>query len=78
MDFYLEFANDYGVADTLGNILEWTLDTWKECEPGEESKDIYVVKGASWISDAPVSLTDRQSAYKNITSNILGFRCIAI
>ena len=27
VDSYLEFANDYGVADTLGNILEWTLDS---------------------------------------------------
>ena len=78
VDSYLEFANDYGVADTLGNILEWTLDTWEACNPGEERRDRYVVKGASWISDAPVSLTDRQPAYKNITSNILGFRCIAI
>jgi formylglycine-generating enzyme required for sulfatase activity len=78
VDSYLEFANDYGVADTLGNILEWTLDTWEECKPGEERRDRYVVKGASWIHDAPVSLTDRQPAYKNIASNILGFRCIAI
>ena len=78
VDSYLEFANDYGVADTLGNVLEWTLDTWEACNPGEERRDRYVVKGASWISDAPVSLTDRQPAYKNITSNILGFRCIAI
>jgi formylglycine-generating enzyme required for sulfatase activity len=78
VDYYLEFANDYGVADTLGNVLEWTLDSWKEDKPGEESNDIYVVKGASWISDGPVSLTDRQSAHKNMTSNILGFRCIAI
>ena len=78
VDFYLKFANEYGVADTLGNVLEWTLDAWKEDKPGEESKDSYVVKGASWISDGPVSLTDRQPAHKNMTSNILGFRCIAI
>ncbi len=78
VDCHLEFANDYGVADTLGNILEWTLDAWKEYKPGEGGEDIYVAKGASWISDAPVSLTDRQPAHKNMTSNILGFRCIAI
>jgi formylglycine-generating enzyme required for sulfatase activity len=78
VDFYLESANDYGVADTLGNVLEWTLDGWKEYKPGEESGSSYAVKGASWISDAPVRLTDRQPAHKNFTSNILGFRCIAI
>jgi formylglycine-generating enzyme required for sulfatase activity len=78
VDFYLESANDYGVADTLGNVLEWTLDGWNEYKPGEESESSYVVKGASWVSDVPVRLTDRQPAYKNFTSNALGFRCIAI
>jgi formylglycine-generating enzyme required for sulfatase activity len=78
VDHYLEFANDYEVADTLGNVLEWILDYWKEPKPGEESEGIYTVKGASWISDTPVSLVDRQAVYKNMTSNILGFRCIAI
>lgn len=75
VDKYLEYVNEYEVADTLGNVLEWTLDPWRECEPDEEN---YVVKGASWISDSEVGLTDRQPVYKNAGSNILGFRCIAI
>jgi formylglycine-generating enzyme required for sulfatase activity len=78
VDHYLKFANTFGVADALGNVLEWTLDPWSEHTADEESEDNYVVKGASWISDSPVSLTDRQPIYKNTTSNILGFRCIAI
>lgn len=77
VDHYAQFSNESGVADTLGNVLEWTLDLWKECNPGE-IEDTYVAKGASWISDIPASLTDRQPVQKNLTSNILGFRCIAI
>ncbi len=78
VDQYVKFANEYEVADTLGNVLEWTLDHWREPGPDEESEETYVVKGASWASGIPASLTDRQPVYKDISSNILGFRCIAI
>lgn len=78
VDQYVKFANEYEVADTLGNVLEWTLDLWQTPEEGEESEETYVVKGASWISDSEVCLTDRQPVYKDASSNILGFRCIAI
>ena len=78
VDTYLKYANEYEVADTLGNVLEWTLDPWRKLEPEKESEENYVVKGASWVSGSPVGLTDRQPVYKNAGSNILGFRCIAI
>lgn len=78
VDMYLKYSNEYEVTDTLGNILEWTLDPWRESEPEEDEEENYVAKGASWISDYPVGLTDRQPIYKNYSSNILGFRCIAI
>ncbi|MGV8057683.1 MAG: SUMF1/EgtB/PvdO family nonheme iron enzyme [Smithellaceae bacterium] len=78
VDQYIKFANEYEVADTLGNVLEWTLDPWEIIEQGIEGEETYVVKGASWISDSEVRLTDRQPVYKDASSNILGFRCIAI
>ena len=78
VDQYVKFANEYEVADTLGNVMEWTLDHWQEPGPEEESEETYVVKGASWVSGSPVCLTDRQPVYENTSSNILGFRCIAI
>jgi len=78
VDQYVKFSNEYEVADTLGNVLEWTLDPWQTIKPGEEEDDGYVIKGSSWISDSPISLTDRRPFYKNACSNILGFRCIAI
>jgi len=78
VDQYVKFANEYEVADILGNVMEWTLDPWQILEQEEESEETYVVKGASWISGSDVCLTDRQPVYKDTSSNILGFRCIAI
>ncbi|OPY86231.1 MAG: Serine/threonine-protein kinase pkn1 [Smithella sp. PtaU1.Bin162] len=78
VDQYVKFSNEYEVADTLGNVLEWTLDPWQAIKPGEEEDDGYVIKGSSWTSDSPISLTERRPFYKNACSNILGFRCIAI
>jgi formylglycine-generating enzyme required for sulfatase activity len=78
VDQYVKFANEYEVADMLGNVMEWTLDPWQDPVQGEESEENYVVKGASWISDSEACLTDRQPVYEDISSNILGFRCIAI
>ena len=78
VDKYLEFANACGVADALGNVLEWTLDNWEAQKPGEKNTDIHVVKGGSWISDGPVCLSNRYPMDRNTSSNVLGFRCVAI
>lgn len=78
VDQYIKYSNDYEVVDCLGNVLEWTLDPWPTSGSFEEGEETYVVKGASWISDCPATLTDRQPVYKDSSSNILGFRCIAI
>jgi len=78
VDKYLEFAGESGVADTLGNVLEWTLDIWERPESGEKNIDIYVVKGGSWISNDLISLSARYPMDRNTSSNVLGFRCVAI
>jgi len=78
VDQYVKFENAEGVADTLGNVLEWTLDVWATRQEDDEVAETYIVKGASWISDKDVTLTDRHFVDKNASSNILGFRCIAI
>jgi formylglycine-generating enzyme required for sulfatase activity len=78
VDKYLESANDFGVADTLGNVLEWTLDLWGSNQSKDKNTEIYVVKGGSWISDGSLCLPGRYPMDKKIASNILGFRCIAI
>lgn len=74
VDKYLKFANSAEVADTLGNVLEWTSDVIGD----REAADTYITKGASWISHGEISLTDRHYIEMNASSNILGFRCVAI
>lgn len=74
VDQYAKFANAYEVADTLGNILEWTCDIVGD----KETSETCIVKGASWISHGEISLIDRHYIEKTTSSNILGFRCIAI
>jgi formylglycine-generating enzyme required for sulfatase activity/ElaB/YqjD/DUF883 family membrane-anchored ribosome-binding protein len=74
VDQYVNFANSAGVADMLGNVLEWTNDIIGD----KETSDTYIVKGASWIAHDEISLTDRHYIEKNTASNILGFRCVAI
>lgn len=74
VDQYVKFANSAEIADMLGNILEWTGDVIGD----QETSDTYIVKGASWISHHEISLTDRHYIEKNESSNILGFRCVAI
>lgn len=74
---YIEFENDFGIVDAIGNVLEWTLDT---CEPPSYVKNtsIYrIVKGGSWISDNDVRLFSRFRWNGQLPSNILGFRCVA-
>jgi formylglycine-generating enzyme required for sulfatase activity len=78
VDQYVEFANGAGVVDLLGNVLEWTLDVWRPDPVAEENRGMYVVKGGSWISDSSLTLSRRFPMEKNATSNILGFRCVAI
>jgi len=74
VDQYVKFANSYEVADMLGNVLEWTMDAVGD----QETSETYIVKGASWISHGEISLTDRHYIEKTTSSNIIGFRCIAI
>jgi formylglycine-generating enzyme required for sulfatase activity len=74
VDRYITFANRLEVADTLGNILEWTQDAVGD----KQTADTYIAKGAGWISHHEINLTDRHYLEKSTTSNILGFRCVAI
>ena len=74
VDLYVKFANAFEVADTLGNVLEWTGDVVGDPETSETC----IAKGASWVAHDEISLTDRHYIEKNASSNILGFRCVAI
>ncbi|MBI9074777.1 MAG: SUMF1/EgtB/PvdO family nonheme iron enzyme [Desulfatibacillum sp.] len=66
-------ANSLNISDTVGNVLEWTTDLADPSKP-----DIFIVKGASWVSTSPAPLYGRTLCRSSETSNILGFRCVAI
>ncbi|CAN2040624.1 putative Sulfatase-modifying factor enzyme domain-containing protein [Candidatus Magnetomoraceae bacterium gMMP-15] len=73
VDKYQEYENKLGIADTLGNVLEWTMDLFESYR----ETDFYIVKGASWVSDNDATLFRRTKLPSDYTSNILGFRCLA-
>jgi len=72
---YAEFENDFGIVDTIGNILEWTLDDFTALS---DNKNRYqIAKGGSWISGDDIRLFSRFKITPESHSNILGFRCVA-
>ncbi|MFC1862401.1 SUMF1/EgtB/PvdO family nonheme iron enzyme [Thermodesulfobacteriota bacterium] len=76
VDTYKQHANDFGIVDTIGNVLEWTLDCIAPLSTGE--KDVmFITKGGSWVSGREVSLSSRFKSPARFASNILGFRCVA-
>ncbi|MFP3928183.1 MAG: SUMF1/EgtB/PvdO family nonheme iron enzyme, partial [Desulfobacteraceae bacterium] len=68
VDRYIEYENPLGVADALGNVLEWTITM---------EKGGRVLKGGSWLSKDGVPLWYRKVLPAEAGSNITGFRCVA-
>ncbi|MBN1850468.1 MAG: SUMF1/EgtB/PvdO family nonheme iron enzyme [Deltaproteobacteria bacterium] len=78
VDQYKKYANKFGVMDTIGNVLEWTLDPISpSSEPVGEQRAAYIFKGGSWISGCDVRLYSRIIPGWETHSNIIGFRCVA-
>ncbi len=77
VDKYIELANDFMVADTMGNVLEWTLDRSEPPSYRKNRSKDYIVKGGSWISGNDIRLFSRFKSEPESHSNILGFRCVA-
>lgn len=77
VDKYIELANDFGIVDTIGNVLEWTSDTSEPPSYVKGNVKYYIVKGGSWISGNDVKLFSRFTLEPESHSNILGFRCVA-
>ena len=66
-------TNSLNISGMVGNILEWTTDLADISKP-----EIFIVKGSSWVSSSPAPLHTRTLCKNSETSNILGFRCVAI
>jgi len=74
---YAEFENDFGIADTIGNILEWTFDDVTALSDNKNKYRYHIAKGGSWISGDDIRLFSRFKIEPESHSNILGFRCVA-
>ncbi len=68
-----ENSNTLNIFDTIGNVMEWTSSLHAPNTP-----EIFAVKSSSWISGRNEPLYSRTGCRKSETSNILGFRCVAI
>ncbi len=77
VDRYPEGINSLGIADALGNVLEWTADETKTPFAKVRKATYHTVRGGSWVSGKEVTLLTRFRFETSFTSNILGFRCVA-
>ncbi len=68
VDQYKDFANELGIADCLGNVMEWTQST---------IGDSCLVKGGGWLAKKGTPLWSRAAVDPSYHSNVLGFRCVA-
>ena len=77
VDHYPDAVNKMGIANLLGNTLEWTSE---KCNPPNGSRndfDYHIAKGGSWVSEENIQLDSRFRFPTDFTSNTLGFRCLA-
>jgi formylglycine-generating enzyme required for sulfatase activity len=74
---YAEFENDFGIVDTMGNIIEWTSDNFTALSYNSNRSGCHIAKGGSWISKDDIRLFSRFKIAPESHSNILGFRCVA-
>jgi len=77
VDKYIGFANDFGIVDILGNVLEWTKDSANLHSDGKNRSRYYIVKGGNWTSGNDIKLLRRFKLEPESHANILGFRCVA-
>ena len=78
VEAYMAYENPLGIADTLGNVFEWTLDEYHPPIEGDKSlSPHHIVKGGSFTSDSKVKLFNRFIFKPDFTANIIGFRCLA-
>lgn len=77
VDNYDHAANVFGMADMLGNVMEWTADT--QPPPFGTSKDrlFNVAKGGAWNAKDTVTISSRGLFPSETTANIIGFRCLS-
>jgi formylglycine-generating enzyme required for sulfatase activity len=78
VDRFVLHANELGVVDALGNVLEWTIDARPSYSDEKNGIRFCVARGGNWTSSRnSCSLLSRFMFEPAFHSNILGFRCVA-
>jgi len=77
VDDYDHAANIFGMADMLGNVMEWTADTQPPPFAGRKARLFNVAKGGAWNAKDSVTISSRGLFPSDTTANIIGFRCIS-
>jgi len=77
VDQYIEFKNDLGIVDAMGNVMEWTSDGLEMTSNKANESGYYIAKGGNWVSGNDIKLFDQSKLEPESHSNILGFRCVA-
>ena len=78
VDRYIQYANDLGIVDVIGNVWEWTLN--RDTHSGEKDRQNtmkHKVKGGCWASGNAVTLVHSDIMEPKTCSNVVGFRCVA-
>ncbi|WP_051957801.1 SUMF1/EgtB/PvdO family nonheme iron enzyme [Desulfobacter vibrioformis] len=77
VDTYDHAANVFGMADMLGNVMEWTSDTQPSPFATRKNKIFNVAKGGAWNAKDSVTISSRGLFPFDTTANIIGFRCLS-
>ncbi len=77
VDAYDHAVNAFGMADLLGNVMEWTADSQDPPFATRRKIRYSVAKGAAWNAKDTVTISSRGLFTPEFTSNTIGFRCIS-
>ena len=81
----LKLANDFGLYDMLGNVVEWTNDWWgnyssspaKDPQGPSSGRDHVLRGGAWWSCPEDLRMSARFGGEDGPNGNVNGFRCVA-
>ncbi|WDP85972.1 MAG: SUMF1/EgtB/PvdO family nonheme iron enzyme [Desulfobacter sp.] len=77
VDFYDAHANEFGMTDMLGNVMEWTADMELPPFKTREKRPYNVAKGGGWNGLENITISSRGLFVPDFTANTIGFRCLS-